>query len=276
MPAETQPREPGKRHIVEADGAAFYVRDSGDGGTPLFLLHGLGGDSTSWTLNQPVLSAQRRVIAVDLPGHGRSGTNLGDATVPTFGTMISALPDALGIESFHLLGLSFGGAVAIEMALRLGPRVRSLTCLSATGLGDEVDTDFIHGYLDAEDTDTMRRVLSISFCDTRLINDAMVGFALAGRADPALRARVTRIADANFADGRQKFTYLDRLGDLAAPLHLIWGREDRIVPVGHATAVAGAQSTHIFERTGHMPHIEAAEAFNRRVLDILQESPSSA
>ncbi len=254
---------------VDLGDLALHLRVAGEGAPPLLLLHGLGGDSTSWTLNQRALAAGRQVIAPDLPGHGQSAREVGDGTVPWLGEFLTRLPDELGIGTFHLLGISYGAAVAMDLAGHLPDRILSLTCVSATGLGPEVNIDFIQGYLRAETPEAMRPQLEMLYHDTRKINDAMVGYALAGRADPSFRDCVARITDANFEDGHQRFAYAERITEYPFPVHLIWGREDRIVPVEHGERLSGALPVHILDRIGHMPNAEAPERFNRLVLDLL-------
>ena len=257
--------------IVDAGGSVLQIREAGAGDPPLLLLHGLGGDLTTWTLNQRALADGRRVIAVDLPGHGASTKDIGTATVPHLARMLEGLPKALDLDRFHLLGLSFGGAIALDLALRLGDRVQSLVCLSATGLGAEINTNFIDGYLQADTAEAMRPLLSIVFHDERLINDAMVGYALAARSDPEFRSCVDLMFTTNFRDGHQLFTYDDRIGRLTIPIHIVWGREDRIVPVAHAERLAPDLPVTILDGVGHMPNVEAAEAFNRTVLGFLRQ-----
>lgn len=269
-------KKPVTSRIIDLDGTELHVRSTGDGNAPLVLLHGLGGDSTSWTLNQKQLAADRAVIAVDLPGHGRSGRKVGDGTVPSTGALLSRLPDALGIERFHLLGLSYGGALAMDVAGRLPERLLSLTCVSATGLGHEVNIDFIQGYLRAETPEDMRACLELLFHDTRKINDAMIGYALFGRADPSYRACVQRITDANFENGGQRYNYREALGGFPFPVHVIWGREDRIVPVAHAEGLPSNVRVEILDDAGHMPNAEAAERFNALVNELIAAPDASS
>lgn len=262
---EAKAKRPVVSRFIELDGLSLHLREVGEGRAPLILLHGLGGDSTSWTLNQRALSADRPVISLDLPGHGKSAREVGEGTVPWLGAFLTRLPDRLGIDRFHLLGLSYGAAVAMDLAERMGDRILSLICVSATGLGPEVNIDFIRGYLRAETPEAMRPMLEMLFHDTRKINDAMVGYALAGRADADFRECVGRITDANFEDGRQRFAYADRLRAFSFPVHLIWGREDRIVPVKHGERLRDDVSLEILDNVGHMPNAEASEKFNRLV-----------
>lgn len=272
MARNSDAQEPIVSRRIDVDGVSLHLRSCGDGAAPLVLLHGLGGDSTAWTLNQRPLAADRPVIAVDMPGHGQSDREVGDGTVPATGALLSGLPDALGIDRFHLAGLSYGGAVAMDLAGRLPDRLLSLTCLSATGLGSEVDTGFIEGYLEAETPEAMRPLMESVFHDTRIVNDAMVGYALLGRADPDFRQCVRRIINANFQNGAQRFRYRDALGALPCPVHVIWGREDGIVPVGHAAFPDSDIDVHIFDSVGHMPNVEAAERFNGLLARLLADA----
>src|SRR5687767_8665341 len=103
-------------------------------GEPLLLLHGIGGELCIW---EPVLEALARradVIAVDLPGFGRSPA-LPEGVVPTPGALAAAIArllDELAIDSAHLVGNSLGGWVALELAAI--SRARSVTALCPAGL----------------------------------------------------------------------------------------------------------------------------------------------
>ncbi len=248
-------------------------KEMGTGEPALILLHGLSGDLNGWALNQRVLAANRRVIAIDLPGHGRSTRDIGDGTAPVLAAMLTELPDALGLERFHLLGLSFGGAIALDLAKtfadRSDRRLESLTCLSAGGLGTSVNTDFIYAYLRAETTEAMYAALSQVFHDERMVNDAMVYYGLLGRADPAFRDGIETMITANFTGQRQRFDYTGTARNLSVPVHVIWGRQDRIIPVEHGEALADARPVHIFDACGHMPNVEMADRFNELVAEIL-------
>ena len=276
MTGETASRQPIETRTVTVGGVDLRLRIAGVGGAPLILLHGLGGDSTSWTLNHRPLAAARPAIAVDLPGHGGSAREVGDGTVPALGRLLTELPDRLGIDRFHLVGLSFGAGVAMDLAGRIPGRVLSLTGVSATGLGPEVNIGFIRGYLRAETPEAMRPMLEMLYHDTRRINDAMVGYALAGRADPAFRDCIDRMTDANFLDGRQRFDYAPQIVAHPFPVHLVWGREDRIVPVAHAERLADKLPVHVLDSVGHMPNVEAAETFNTIVTELLAAADASA
>ena len=76
---------------------------------------------------------------------------------------------------------------------------------------------------------------------------------------------------ANFSNQRQRFDYTGAARDLPVPVHLIWGRQDRIIPADHGEALADSRPLHIFDDCGHMPNVEMADRFNALVAQILQD-----
>jgi pyruvate dehydrogenase E2 component (dihydrolipoamide acetyltransferase) len=80
------------------------------------------------------------------------------------------------------------------------------------------------------------------------------------------------IARTWFADGRQSLDLSSRLGTLEIPAQLLWGREDRIIPVSHAEALASRFPAHIIERTGHLPHMEQAGEVNRLIKQFIESN----
>jgi pimeloyl-ACP methyl ester carboxylesterase len=108
--------------------------DDGAGREPLLLVHGLGASKSVWDPVVPLLSREREVIALDLPGFG-AAPSLPAAVEPTAMALATALRDQLGaegIEGFHVAGNSLGAWVGLELG-RLGA-ARSVTCLSPAGL----------------------------------------------------------------------------------------------------------------------------------------------
>jgi pimeloyl-ACP methyl ester carboxylesterase len=95
------------------------------------LVHGFGADLNAWMFNQPALAETRRVVAIDLPGHGGSVKEVGAGDAAFFATAASDAIAALAIDRFHLAGHSMGGAIAIEYALRHSGRLAGLALLSA-------------------------------------------------------------------------------------------------------------------------------------------------
>src|SRR4051812_14636253 len=110
-----------------------YV-DLGQGGPPVLLLHGLGGNWTAWLETLPALASQRRVIAVDLPGFGGSAPGSDGISIPGYARTIERFCDRLELDELVVAGSSLGGWVAAELALRAPERVKGLVLIDAAGI----------------------------------------------------------------------------------------------------------------------------------------------
>lgn len=95
-------------------------------GPPLVLLHGLGGSATDWEHQLPHFAQRYRVVVPDQRGFGQTPRGRGLPSVPRFSADLRGLLDHLGIERFHLIGHSMGGAVALQFALEHPQRVQRL------------------------------------------------------------------------------------------------------------------------------------------------------
>lgn len=105
---------------------------------PLLMIHALGADRRMWEPQLPVLTRSRRVLLVDLPGHGTSPPPPGPFTVSQLGEDILGVADAAGAGSFQLCGMSFGGLVSLWMAARAPDRVTALVASNtAARIGSE-------------------------------------------------------------------------------------------------------------------------------------------
>ena len=101
-------------------------------GEPLLLLHGIGSTHDDFTALRPQLDSQYRVLAPDLPGHGRSPALPGRPTIAAITAAVVADLDELGVGRVHVLGNSIGARVALELAIR--GRARSVVAISPSGL----------------------------------------------------------------------------------------------------------------------------------------------
>jgi pimeloyl-ACP methyl ester carboxylesterase len=262
--------------IVEADVLSF-LKHVGAGATSpaslnrvwlqkgraatLVLLHGFGAELNGW---RPLFNAMREaallpdigVLSIDLPGHGKSPAE--DAN--SFERIVRAVEAVLKdeqIDAFHCVAHSFGGAVAMGLAGRLGFVVRSLTLLAPAGLGESCNWAFVHGLIGAPDRTTLRGWLQELVHDAAFIDDAFVATAeqQLGRADR--RATLARMAETFFRDGRQQFDMRPALAKLPMPVRVVWGVRDRILPIAHADCLPGRIAQYRFAEVGHLPHVEA-------------------
>jgi pyruvate dehydrogenase E2 component (dihydrolipoamide acetyltransferase) len=255
---------------VEVGGRKLRYLDLGAGtGVPVVFVHGFGADLNSWMFNQPVLADRHRTIAIDLPGHGGSGKTVGDRPdASAFAADLHELFAALGVERVHLVGHSMGGAIACRFALDHAQQAASLTLIAPAGLGPDINAAFIDGFVNMDRRRDAQDVLKLLVHDPGLVSRQMVEDVLRYKRLDGVAAALSTIAATWFAGGRQHEIF--DLAALAMPVQLVWGREDRIIPVAHAEALAGKLPVHILDNAGHLPHMEKTAEVNRLIARFVQ------
>ena len=126
-----------RRRTLETgrDTLSALVRAGDAAAAPLVMIHGFGGDKETWLLLAPLLRRSRGIVALDLPGHGRS-SDLADgdpATPRRHADAVLGALDALGIRRAVLVGNSLGGGVALRIAADTPDRVAALVLIASTG-----------------------------------------------------------------------------------------------------------------------------------------------
>lgn len=223
---------------------------------PLLLGPSLGTSSALWDFVAPELSTTHRVIRWDLPGHGGSAADLigPGATVADLADLVLALADSLGIGRFAYAGVSLGGAVGLELAVRCPERVTRLAVIcSSAHFGGSASWEERAALVRREGTEPLVKTADArwfipGFTVPELVEDQR-------RADPA--------AYAACCDALAAFDIRDRLGAITAPTLLVAGREDRATPPEHlreiADAVPGASLTEL-AGAAHLAPAERPEA----------------
>lgn len=242
-----------RTRTVVADGRAIRVQETGAGEETVVLVHGFGGDLNGWLFVQPALATTRRVVALDLPGHGGSTMDVGGAGVAALARVLEATLDALGVERAHLVGHSLGGAVCLVAA----GRASALTLIASASLGPAINGAYIEAFLAAERRKEMAAALGALFADPALVTRPMAEDVLKAKRIDGAQAALRAIAAACFPAGRQADDLRGRLAGLRIPAQLIWGLADRVIPVAHAEGLPAAVAVHRLD-AGHMPHIERA------------------
>jgi pyruvate dehydrogenase E2 component (dihydrolipoamide acetyltransferase) len=252
--------------IVEAKGRKIrHLKAGPDTGTPILLLHGFGADMTTWMFNQAALAEDRPVYAIDLPGHGGSGKDVGQGTVEALAAAVLDYMDAAGIGAAHLVGHSLGGAIAVAIALAAPGRVTALTLIAPAGFGAEVLQEFIDGFIAESRPRKLRPVIEMLVANPQLVTADMVEEVLKfKRLDGALTALRT-IADANFSAGTQRISLREKLGEIRVPIQVVWGEADRILPARHSEGLPAAIKVTRIAGAGHIPHMEKAADVNAAI-----------
>lgn len=261
---------------IEVDGLSIAYERAGSG-PALVLLHGYVGDGrTTWAPQLEALSDSYTVIAWDAPGAGGSSDPPEDFAMAGYADALAAFVDALGLDRPHLIGLSFGGAVVIDVARRHPQLPRSLVLASAYAGW--------RGSLPEEDAEArLRQALRLS----ELSPDDFVGTLLPTMFSTGTPAQVIDAFAASMrafhptgfrAMARASAEDLRRaLPGIALPTLLLCGDADVRAPLAVARAlhrdIAGSRLV-VLPDTGHVCNIEATDRFNAAVRDFLQSGLS--
>jgi pimeloyl-ACP methyl ester carboxylesterase len=130
-----------EEHDIEVDGLPIRYLTAGTG-PPLMLLHGAGDNALDWQWVIPTFATTHRVYAPDLPGSPDSARPVADYSPAFFERFVAALVDALDIGRATFVGNSFGGLIALRLALSEPARVRALVLVDSAGLGRAVNPAF--------------------------------------------------------------------------------------------------------------------------------------
>ncbi|MBF8267490.1 MAG: putative hydrolase or acyltransferase of alpha/beta superfamily [Dehalococcoidia bacterium] len=250
-------------------------------GPPLLLLHGLGASSVAWSANIAPLSQRYSVYALDIPGHGDSDKPDIDYQVPAGARFIRAFMHVLGINRASLAGNSMGGMLALRTALEFPHLVEKLVLVDAAGLGRELGWSVrllslpLAGEI-LEDTSLrgtgamLRRI----FYDRSFVQEGLLQELHRTRRMPGAKEAVLKtVRGAVSLRGlRKEWVMVEALKSLDAPVLIVWGAQDRIVPVRHAhnaARLAPDVRLCIFDGCGHWPQMEKSSQFNQVVLEFL-------
>ena len=255
-----------KVEYASIDGRRVAYREEGAGPAIVFL-HGLGGNSASWQLQFEALSSTHRVVAWDMPGFGNSDLlPTQPATTRDFSTLALQFLDALGIQSAHGVGTSYGTVILADLVQLQPGRMKSMIfACGVTGMG----------HLPAEKRAVLRatRRSEIESMGQRKFAETRNSTYVSQNLSPALVARVVDLAGSAQPEG-----YLQAYGaltesnifpSLAAirlPSLVIAGANDPIAPAADCERVAAALANseyHCIQNSGHYVNLEQTETFNR-------------
>lgn len=249
-------------------------------GPPIVWIHGLGGAWQNWLEQLPGFGRDHRCVAMDLPGFGASAMPEDELSIPGYGRAVAALLDALGIDRAVVVGNSMGGFIAAELAIQFPERVTKLVLVSAAGISSES--------LHRRPLITAARMASygaawVGSKADWVVRRPRMRRVLAGgvmlrpdRLPPPLVAEQIRgsgkpgFIDA--FDALMDYRIRERIGEIRCPTLIVWGRQDRLVPVRDADVfeelIPDARKV-IFEQTGHVPQLERPGRFNAVLREFL-------
>jgi pyruvate dehydrogenase E2 component (dihydrolipoamide acetyltransferase) len=258
--------------FTEVGGLRVRYADRGFGDSVVLLLHGFGGDLGNWMFNLDSLAEKHRVLALDLPGHGQSVKTNVDPSLSGMATFVSKFLDVLSVSTVNVVGHSMGGAIAMQLASDSPETVRSLGLICSAGLGPDINSDYLRGFVEAQTHQELKLVLQQLFADESLVNLQLVNDILNYKRIDGVEATLNALSKTLISAGEQTFL-TDNIVASGIPVLVIWGKQDRIIPVSHAQNYSAAGGScvevEIFDSAGHMVQMEKAHDVNRSLLNFL-------
>jgi pimeloyl-ACP methyl ester carboxylesterase len=273
---------------LRIDGRRVNLVELGDG-PPIVFVHGHSGSWTNWLENLPHFAQRHRVIAFDLPGFGDSEMPAEGVSIEGYGRTVDAVMAELGIERAAVVGNSLGGFVGAEVALKFPARVQRLVLVAAAGLATKyvgLSTELLRrrsvaalarginayaSFPEAHAETLMRRprlrraLLNVVAHHPERLPVPISIELIRGAGKPASSDALRSLLD---------YDYRDRLEDVRCPTLIVWGEDDRTVPVESADEyerlIPGSRRVVLLD-TGHVPMVERPVRFNALLDEFLAE-----
>ena len=262
---------------VQAGDIRLHYNEAG-AGEVVICLHGGGPGASGWSnyiTNIGPLSERFRVMLVDMPGYGKSDSvamTEKPRAVYNAGAMKNLL-DALGIEKAHFVGNSMGGATSVKFAIDNPDRIGKLVLMGAAGAGASLFTPMptegiklLNGVFRDPSKESLRRLVQVFVYDSSFVTEELLDqrlMAIMDHPDHLENRRNSTMENVDLSADLKKIT---------AKTLVIWGRDDRFVPLDHSMrylwSIPDAQ-VHIYSKCGHWAQYEKSEEFNRLVTDFL-------
>ncbi len=265
----------GELNYLELHGDRIAYRDAGEGPV-LLLIHGMAGSSATWDAIIPRLSANYRVIAPDLLGHGMSAKPRGDYSLGAFAVWLRDFLDELGVQRVTVIGQSLGGGIAMQFGYQHRDYCERLVLIGSGGLGPDLSP--VLRFLSAPGAELIMPVVTPQPV-RKLGNKVASWLSSAGIQAPRAGQMWQAYCSLSDAESRHAFfrtlrSVVDYRGQAVSALNklhltgdiptlLIWGDADRIIPVSHAYAARDALTgcrLEVLDGVGHFPHAEAPTA----------------
>ena len=267
-----------RRHLRRVDvvGTEVNYVEIGEG-PPLVFVHGLSGAWQNWLENLPHFARHHRAIALDLPGFGGSPMPPWAISIPAYGRFLRDFCERIGVGPCSIVGNSMGGFIATEVAVADPERIEKLALVSAAGITwarARREPAAMVGRLARAATPLAlrfqtsagirrRRARHLSFQGVFFDPNGVRRELLWENIVPALQSPGYLEAMTNLVG----YDIRHRLEEISEPTLIVWGRNDRVVPVPAALAyerrIGDNARLEIFDHTGHVPQLERPVRFNR-------------
>jgi len=275
------------QHWVPVAGRQINVIDIGSGDQTIVFIHGLAGCWQNWLENIPAFTETHRVIAMDLPGFGASELPAERISIAGYGRIVAELLETLGVECACVVGNSMGGFIGAEIAITRPELLERLVLVSAAGItvqgqrnetvlsilsrGENVLSFYAAWFATRSEVlsrrPRMRRamMLFVAAHPDRL-PAPLIAEQVRGSGKPGFLSALDALSD---------YPIKDRLQDIECPTLIVWGTDDRLVPLRDAyefeRSIGDNARVVVYDDTGHVAQMERPDAFNDELARFVTE-----
>ncbi|MBL8452200.1 MAG: alpha/beta fold hydrolase, partial [Zoogloea sp.] len=258
----------------------LHYNDIGVGAESVVMLHGSGPGASGWANFyrniEPLVGAGYRVILMDCPGWSKSDPIVCTGSRSDLNARaLKGLLDGLGLDKVHIIGNSMGGHSAVAFALANPARVGKLVLMGGGTGGPSqfvpMPTEgikLLQGLYREPTIENLKKMMAVFVFDSSSLTEELFQARLDNML--ARRDHLDNFVKSLAANPKQFPDFGPRLGEVTAPALVIWGRDDRFVPMDVGLRLIWGMPNaelHIFNRCGHWAQWEHADKFNRMVLD---------
>jgi pimeloyl-ACP methyl ester carboxylesterase len=264
--------------FIDLEGRKTHYIEKGDG-EPVILIHGFFYDSYMWSGNIDALAEHFKVYAIDLWGGGYSTRELLDYGYQLYADQVLKFMDSLDIPSAILAGQSMGGGTAIKFCVQNRERVNKLLLVSAAGMPNPMPMTAkfftfpgVGEFFLSLKTDAIRRknLRDVFIHNKEVITQSYFENVTRSQKIKGSNETGLRILRRNFLDTLSD--EIHQLGKMDVPIMIVWGREDRAIPLDCGEKMhrlLEGSRFEIIDDAGHVPQSEHPEVFNQIALSFL-------
>jgi pimeloyl-ACP methyl ester carboxylesterase len=275
-----------EKNTIDVEGISTGYLTAGAGGLPLVLLHGVGTSAREWTWVLPALALNNLVYAIDLPGY--DGSSEPPDYAPAFtAQFVSSFLDAVGVERAVVVASSFGGLVALRLALSEPARVCALVLADSAGLDRTVNpalaalalpqgVELVAAWNRTPPGAAYRAFVRAALLFARpwqIPIEWLTGQYKVAQLPSFTRTELAALRTTiNLAGQREVLVH--QLPRLQMPTLIVWGKEDRVFPYWQAQGAAARLqngSLKLIPNCGHLPHVEQPKRFISTLGEFLNE-----
>jgi len=241
---------------------------TGGQGDPLIVIHGGSDGARPWKKNMAELSKNYTTYVPDLPGFGYSQPMDEDYYIPELVDFVDEFSHNLGLNSFHLMGHSLGGGVALHYALKFPHKIKKLVLVSSTCLGKEIAL-WVRCLANRSACRAIGGTILAVLRGVKWVVDLLLApfeyVIPLSRASIHLGSNLTTLT-------KQTIVLINRLSEIVAPTLVVWGAKDPILPAKQAYAAAQLIpdcQVKVFEDCGHSVYREKITEFSKLLTGFL-------